>query len=186
MQQGLPPAPPKRLYDATRVRRAAAAAPSPSLCSQIGSINMAIEMHNYINVLYSGYGGSGSGANAGLLFNVEDDGTYSAITIAGHAPHAFCAGADCTGPGGYTQRANYYWDSNGVIGLDWLQPDGSSFFPVPWYNDNTGVFRWYPVNTSPTYSGHGNNPWYQTYIKWTCIIHEENESIEPRWATIKV
>ncbi|KAF7358721.1 hypothetical protein MSAN_01211100 [Mycena sanguinolenta] len=208
MSQGLPPAPPKRLYEPTRVRRVAAAQPSPSHCSQIGSINMAIEMHRvstgsfmgyvgpttyYINTIYSGgYGGSGN--KAGLLFNVEKD-DYYAITLAGKAPHAFCAevnqysqdlynvdssytsepnnylfNVDCSSPGGYTQRADYFWDSNGVIGLEWLQPDGTEVFPVPWWNSNTQVFRWYPPGVTPTYTGHNanNNPWYQVYLKWTC------------------
>ncbi|KAJ6492221.1 hypothetical protein C8R45DRAFT_990670 [Mycena sanguinolenta] len=216
MRQGLPPAPPKRMYDATRVMRAAPATPSPSHCSQIGSINMAIEMRrvstdaligyvgfqvqsggssgDFLNKVFSGgYGGSGN--KAGLLFNVEDGGSYRALTLAGRAPEAFCAAVnqdnqdltnvdssnpepnnylynvDCTGPGGYTQRANYFWDSNGVIGLEWLQPPGSApseVFPLPWYNSNSGLFRWYAPGLTPTYTGSGRSPWSQVYLKWTC------------------
>ncbi|KAJ7927242.1 hypothetical protein B0H13DRAFT_2312646 [Mycena leptocephala] len=105
MARGLPPAPPKRMFDATRVRRYEPATPSPTLCSQIGSKNMAIELRKtsnddligYVgegspglyNVPYSGFGGTSS--NAGLLFNVDPDTPYSAITIAGATSHAFCA-----------------------------------------------------------------------------------------------
>lgn len=123
MARGLPPAPPKRMFDATRVRRYEPATPSPTLwcvfllrslfrilihpctSSQIGSKNMAIELRKsstddligYVgegspglyNVPYSGFGGTSS--NAGLLFNVDPDTPYSAITIAGATSHAFCA-----------------------------------------------------------------------------------------------
>ncbi|KAJ7314736.1 hypothetical protein DFH08DRAFT_894691 [Mycena albidolilacea] len=205
MRRGLSPKPPKRLYDATRVRRVEPSTPSPTYCSQIGQTNMAIELRqvsddsrigylgpasSYYNTVYRGFGGSGS--NSGSLFNV-DPGDYSAITVAGQGSHSVCAtvnqynqdlyytassgtepknylyNVDCTGPGGYTQRKNYQWDSNGAITLQWLEPPSASHypevFPAIWYRSSTNVFRWYPEDVTPTSPG----SWTRAYLKWSCV-----------------
>ncbi|KAF7312801.1 hypothetical protein MKEN_00963500 [Mycena kentingensis (nom. inval.)] len=215
LRRGLPPAPPRRLYEATRVRRDTPAEPSPTLCSTIGSANMPLEMHRvsdggiagyvgygpstgYINKIYTRVSAEGND-NKGLWFNVDPNTrsqSYKAITIAGLAPHAFCAevnqytqnltyvdpayastgetknylyNVDCSQPGGYTQRANYAWNANGKIVLEWLQADGSEVFPNAWLNTNNNLFRWYAPSFAPTWTGKAsNNPWVQVYIKWAC------------------
>ncbi|KAF7354344.1 hypothetical protein MVEN_01122900 [Mycena venus] len=213
LRRGLPPAPPKRTYDPTRVRRNAPAAPSPTLCSEIGSKNMAIELikdsdksflgyvgegsTNTYNVVYDGFG-STKGPNLGLLFNVVSGYPYSAITVVANNKNSFCAevnqynqdlynvdssyrsepknylyNVDCSNPGGYVQRRNYDWDSNGVISLEWLEPPNSGHgydvYPVLWYRQNSSpnVFRWYPPGVTPTYSG--RNPWVQAHLRWSCV-----------------
>ncbi|KAJ7184699.1 hypothetical protein C8R46DRAFT_1026567 [Mycena filopes] len=132
MRKGLPPLPPRNLLRrATPVRRDDPPTPSPTFwfvfhnslmpasgpftqlatrSSQIGAVNMALELRyasddsliGYIgasqnpssaglyNVVFAGYGGT-SRQNGGSLFGVEYNSPYNAITIAGSEPGAWCA-----------------------------------------------------------------------------------------------
>ncbi|KAJ7850386.1 hypothetical protein B0H14DRAFT_3866588 [Mycena olivaceomarginata] len=170
MRRGLSPKPPKRLYDATRVRRVEPSTPSPTYCSQIGQTNMAIELRqvsddsrigylgpasSYYNTVYRGFGGSGS--NSGSLFNV-DPGDYSAITVAGQGSHSVCATVNQ-----YNQDL-YYTASSGTEPKNYLYND-PEVFPVIWYKSSTNVFRWYPEDVTPTSPG----SWTRAYLKWSCV-----------------
>ncbi|KAK7036282.1 hypothetical protein R3P38DRAFT_619622 [Favolaschia claudopus] len=197
MSLGLPPAPPKRLYAPTRVRRLEPAVPSPTLCSQIGSRDMAIELHKYgdgtllgfigkstyYNTVYNNFGGT-TGQSRGMLWNVEQiyyKNLYRAITVAGNAPHAFCAASndestqdlyapnnflynvDCTQSGGVTQRRNYKWHATGEISLQWTDVNGYDIFPIPYYNTQNKLFRWYAPGAVPP------SNLIPTYLKWSCV-----------------
>ncbi|KAF8202704.1 hypothetical protein K438DRAFT_1932638 [Mycena galopus ATCC 62051] len=198
LRQGLPLMPPKCLYDPSRVRRDALYRHLPC-----GNMTMAMELRlvgpdspltsdtflgyvgttatigktgSFYNVLFQGYGGTGS--NAGVLWNIEDEGQYSAITVAGKGIHTFCAAVN-----------QYNQDLLSSQNLQWLEPPGAvacelstillvapqltecvdDIFPLPWYSTASGIFWWYPQGASPTYSGKGNYPWVQTYLKWSCV-----------------
>ncbi|KAJ7507940.1 hypothetical protein B0H11DRAFT_151636 [Mycena galericulata] len=80
MRRGLPPSPPKRMFNPTRVRREHPA-PSSTPCSAIGTLNMAIEYHTlspdtlvgYVGLQSAGYYNqifSNIGNKGGALFNV--------------------------------------------------------------------------------------------------------------------
>ncbi|KAJ7029700.1 hypothetical protein C8F04DRAFT_1368752 [Mycena alexandri] len=113
LRRGLPPLPPRNLFKPTAVRRDDPT-PSPTFCSQIGSVNLPLELRyqsddsliGYIgpsqssgsgglyNVVFAGFGGSNpkqDRTNLGTLFSVEYDSPYNAITIAGSEPTAWCA-----------------------------------------------------------------------------------------------
>ncbi|KAJ6598940.1 hypothetical protein DFH09DRAFT_19272 [Mycena vulgaris] len=228
MRRGLPPMPPKRMFDPSRVRRdpvvsatpVTPPAPAPTPCSMIGKMDMAIEFRTSSDTLVGYFGkGSGSGPNynklnsdlsKATLFNVGVDSTssrYSGITIPtlglGHSwcatvnqyssssaaktsgdinhkdttysvysdePQNYLYNVDCSySSGSTTQRRNYNWDSNGRIGLEWLQPisvQPDEAFPVPWANPDNKLVRWYPDGVGPTYPT--SWPGVAGYIRWSC------------------
>ncbi|KAJ7029699.1 hypothetical protein C8F04DRAFT_1398241 [Mycena alexandri] len=186
MRRGLPPLPPKNLFNPTRVRRATPA-PSPTYCSQIGSVNMPLEVIvpgvsskslGYVGPTTGGYyttwwstlySGSGGRATHGAFYNVDNvnSGTYSTISISHKITHLMAL--DCSGPGGYIQRADWAWDMNsGIISMQWVESDGNSVYPILWYNSGSEYFRWYAPGYSPTLSSDNGKHWFQGYLRWSC------------------